>query len=225
MSQPCIITAAITGSVPRKENNPAVPITVSEQIAGRDLNGDADMTDLVLTFRDRETGQQIPIGEGCPAPGCPEGRAITAVHQPPFAFPALATDGDVAAFLEPEQAQGEDLQEQDKNLDGDVADTILRLYRREASGAVELTSGLHLAVDADTLVNGRSLAVSGGRVFSAPAPYIPSMSSGAPTGSIGVPGGPLSTGPASPSYVVPPGSTRSTPGSTRSTPGSMRSTR
>ena len=30
--QPCIITVAITGSVPRKENNPAVPITVSEQI-------------------------------------------------------------------------------------------------------------------------------------------------------------------------------------------------
>jgi uncharacterized protein (DUF849 family) len=32
MSHPCIITAAITGSVPRKENNPAVPITVNEQI-------------------------------------------------------------------------------------------------------------------------------------------------------------------------------------------------
>jgi 3-oxoadipate:acetyl-CoA acetyltransferase len=32
MSHPCIITAAITGSVPRKDNNPAVPITVSEQI-------------------------------------------------------------------------------------------------------------------------------------------------------------------------------------------------
>lgn len=30
--QPCIITVAITGSVPRKENNPAVPITVTEQI-------------------------------------------------------------------------------------------------------------------------------------------------------------------------------------------------
>jgi uncharacterized protein (DUF849 family) len=29
---PCIITVAITGSVPRKENNPAVPITISEQI-------------------------------------------------------------------------------------------------------------------------------------------------------------------------------------------------
>jgi 3-keto-5-aminohexanoate cleavage enzyme len=29
---PCIITVAITGSVPRKENNPAVPITVTEQV-------------------------------------------------------------------------------------------------------------------------------------------------------------------------------------------------
>ena len=32
MAKPCIITVAITGSVPRKENNPAVPITVSEQV-------------------------------------------------------------------------------------------------------------------------------------------------------------------------------------------------
>ena len=32
MSNPCIICVAITGSVPRKENNPAVPITVPEQI-------------------------------------------------------------------------------------------------------------------------------------------------------------------------------------------------
>lgn len=30
--QPCIICVAITGSLPRKENNPAVPITVEEQI-------------------------------------------------------------------------------------------------------------------------------------------------------------------------------------------------
>jgi uncharacterized protein (DUF849 family) len=29
---PCIICVAITGSVPRKEHNPAVPITISEQI-------------------------------------------------------------------------------------------------------------------------------------------------------------------------------------------------
>ena len=32
MSQPCIITVAITGSVPRKADNPAVPISVAEQI-------------------------------------------------------------------------------------------------------------------------------------------------------------------------------------------------
>jgi uncharacterized protein (DUF849 family) len=32
MSNPCIICVAITGSVPRKEHNPAVPITVAEQI-------------------------------------------------------------------------------------------------------------------------------------------------------------------------------------------------
>jgi uncharacterized protein (DUF849 family) len=33
MPIPCIITVAITGSLPRKEHNPAVPITVEEQIA------------------------------------------------------------------------------------------------------------------------------------------------------------------------------------------------
>ncbi len=32
MTQPCIIAVAITGSVPTKANNPAVPITVAEQV-------------------------------------------------------------------------------------------------------------------------------------------------------------------------------------------------
>ena len=32
MPEPCIITVAITGSVPRKQDNPAVPITVAEQV-------------------------------------------------------------------------------------------------------------------------------------------------------------------------------------------------
>ena len=32
MTKPCIITVAITGSVPRKEHNPAVPITITEQV-------------------------------------------------------------------------------------------------------------------------------------------------------------------------------------------------
>ena len=32
MSQPCIISVAITGSLPRKSDNPAVPITIAEQV-------------------------------------------------------------------------------------------------------------------------------------------------------------------------------------------------
>ena len=32
MTKPCIISVAITGSVPRKKDNPAVPITVDEQV-------------------------------------------------------------------------------------------------------------------------------------------------------------------------------------------------
>ena len=32
MSRPCIITVAITGAVPKKEDNPAVPVTPSEQV-------------------------------------------------------------------------------------------------------------------------------------------------------------------------------------------------
>ncbi|MEQ6888404.1 3-keto-5-aminohexanoate cleavage protein [Halomonas sp. CS7] len=32
MTQPCIICVAITGSVGRKENNPAIPVTIEEQI-------------------------------------------------------------------------------------------------------------------------------------------------------------------------------------------------
>jgi len=32
---PVIITVAITGSVPRKVDNPAVPVTVAEQIESR----------------------------------------------------------------------------------------------------------------------------------------------------------------------------------------------
>ncbi|MBI3503532.1 MAG: 3-keto-5-aminohexanoate cleavage protein [Proteobacteria bacterium] len=32
MTTPCIITVAITGSLPQKKNNPAVPITIAEQV-------------------------------------------------------------------------------------------------------------------------------------------------------------------------------------------------
>ena len=32
MTTPCIITVAITGSLPRKKDNPSVPISVAEQV-------------------------------------------------------------------------------------------------------------------------------------------------------------------------------------------------
>lgn len=32
MGEPCIICVAITGSVPTKDDNPAVPVTITEQI-------------------------------------------------------------------------------------------------------------------------------------------------------------------------------------------------
>ncbi len=44
MTKPCIITAAITGSVPRKEDNPAVPITIAEQIESTQAAFDAGAT-------------------------------------------------------------------------------------------------------------------------------------------------------------------------------------
>jgi uncharacterized protein (DUF849 family) len=44
MSSPCIITVAITGSLPTKANNPAVPITVAEQIESTHEAFDAGAT-------------------------------------------------------------------------------------------------------------------------------------------------------------------------------------
>lgn len=32
MTTPCIICVAITGSLPRKADNPAVPVTITEQV-------------------------------------------------------------------------------------------------------------------------------------------------------------------------------------------------
>ena len=44
MSTPCIITVAITGSVPTKADNPAVPVTLSEQIESTHASFEAGAT-------------------------------------------------------------------------------------------------------------------------------------------------------------------------------------
>ena len=136
--------------------------SVSEKIAVRQLNDDGDTADLVLVLTDRETGETLPIGNGMA-----EGRAIAAVRQPPFAFPALATEGQLVAFLEPEALEGEPIA-RNKNGDSDAFDTILRVFRAETNGSVTHVDGglaTPRAVDAALLVNERSLALSEGFVF------------------------------------------------------------
>ncbi len=52
MTSPCIICVAITGSLPTKENNPAVPITVMEQIESTHESFDAGASIVHAHVRD-----------------------------------------------------------------------------------------------------------------------------------------------------------------------------
>lgn len=54
MSEPCIISVAITGSVPRKKDNPAVPITIPEQIESTHEAYEAGASLVHLHVRDEQ---------------------------------------------------------------------------------------------------------------------------------------------------------------------------
>lgn len=54
MTEPCIITVAITGSVPRKEDTPAVPVTVPEQIESTHEAFEAGATIVHVHVRDEQ---------------------------------------------------------------------------------------------------------------------------------------------------------------------------
>src|SRR3954451_8766196 len=54
MSEPCIITVAIPGSLPRKKDNPAVPITVPEQIESTQAAFEAGATLAHLHVRNED---------------------------------------------------------------------------------------------------------------------------------------------------------------------------
>lgn len=54
MADPCIITVAITGSVPTKTNNPAVPISIAEQIESTQAAFEAGATLAHCHVRDDE---------------------------------------------------------------------------------------------------------------------------------------------------------------------------
>ncbi|MEP6873484.1 MAG: 3-keto-5-aminohexanoate cleavage protein [Burkholderiales bacterium] len=61
MTQPCIISVAITGSLPRKKDNPAVPVTVAEQVESTQAAYEAGATLVHLHVRnDDETPSSAP---------------------------------------------------------------------------------------------------------------------------------------------------------------------
>jgi 3-keto-5-aminohexanoate cleavage enzyme len=61
MNQPCIISVAITGSLPRKRDNPAVPISASEQIESTQAAFEAGATLVHLHVRnDDESPSSAP---------------------------------------------------------------------------------------------------------------------------------------------------------------------
>ncbi len=54
MTTPCIVTVAITGSLPRKKDNPAVPISVSEQVESTHQAFEAGATLVHLHVRNED---------------------------------------------------------------------------------------------------------------------------------------------------------------------------
>src|ERR1041385_3984926 len=60
MTTPCIITVAITGSLPQKSDNPAVPITVAEQVESTHAAFEAGAAPL---HTPRAHGQRPPTSE------------------------------------------------------------------------------------------------------------------------------------------------------------------
>src|SRR5207247_410502 len=71
----------------------------------------------------------------------------------------LQVTDDVVAFLESET--GGDL-----DADGDIFDTILRVYKKFPSGGfADVTAPITVPADAARLVNGESLAIANGRVY------------------------------------------------------------
>ena len=132
-----------------------------ERIQETDLNGDGDVTDPVLTVQDRQTGQEVPIGITT-ASGRTRGRAVARIADGGFRFPGAVVEGDVVAFLEPEQLQGPP-GAQDTNGNGQAFETTLRVFRRDGT---ELTPRqASITADAAPVINGRSLVLSDGLLF------------------------------------------------------------
>ncbi len=134
--------------------------TLQENVDLTDHNGDGDTTDSVITLRDRLTGAGESLGApaGCGLAGTPEGRAVVRISEPPFNFPAVAVENDVLAFLESEPGQ----KQCDIDQNGEASGSIARVFRL---GTGEIPMSPVRGVDASLVIDGKSLAVSNGRVF------------------------------------------------------------
>lgn len=151
-------------------------LTINEAVDLRDRSGDGLANAVVVTLRDRLTGQGEALGApagvtvpggvaSCGLSGTPEARAVVRVSDPPFRFPAVALENDVLAFLESEALQNACAE----NEDHDAADAIVRVFRL---GAGELSISplpgfpqIPPATDAALKIDGAAVAVSNGRVF------------------------------------------------------------
>lgn len=181
---PVLITSGFTADIEDHADldglieTPSMFVFVSSEAIGREddcdgdgtpdctrLNADSDGKDDVLRLRSRTSGNPLPIG----ASGS-DGRAVSRVRDRAFRFPAVAVENDLVAFLEPEPLEGDACGASqgsnlacDTNGNREVADTILRLYRVDAISATPLGSGT--TASAAPLINGRSVAISGAKVF------------------------------------------------------------
>ena len=171
-SDPCVsyafeANAPVNLETLRTETDLVRAFTANEAIDGVNRNGDFDTLDTVVTLRNRSTGvaQALDGSSACPFIGAAEGRAVVRVSQPPYSFPAVAVENDIVAFLESEATTNNPIAPHDgcdANGDGDDIDGIVRAFRL---GGGEIAPAAQRVADAALLVEGRSLAISNGRVF------------------------------------------------------------
>jgi cysteine-rich repeat protein len=146
------------------ESESMFAFVANEAIEEERLNDDRDTTDPVIRLRDRATGRLLPIGTYGAG-----GRAVTRVRKGPFRAPAVAVEGDLVAFLEAEPLEGA----QDLNANGQVFESILRLFRIDPSceppSPCMIDRGLHFggefAVEAEPMETGGPLAISNGVLY------------------------------------------------------------
>jgi len=111
-----------------RETDRVLSLVVDETIEQKDLNGDADMIDIIVTLASPTNGASQPVGTSGSL-----GLGITREATPSGVVPIVAAEDDRVAFFVSEPRQQLDL-----NQDGDTDDAILMAFQE--GSATELTS-------------------------------------------------------------------------------------